>query len=156
MIRLEPYQNCRLCLVERPRRKLFFRPARRATEYFGYCEEFGCDWEAELNALPGKLDTAAILTLPPELASTGFTDCAAGIELPLDTPLEPPPGYRAIELAPVVMLYFCGPDFAAAFHARDTYDPERNRLKFASELAPAFNFGSDPEVRLAIPVKPNR
>ncbi len=155
MTGLEPHQNCRLTLVERPRRKLFFRPARRATEYFSYCQEFGCDWEAELNALPEKLDTAAILTLPPELTPAGFTSCAAGIELPLDTPLEPPPGYRAIELAPVAMLYFRGADFAAAFHARDSYCPRRDRLKFAPDLAPAFNFGSDPEVRLAIPVKPN-
>ncbi|MGE4565431.1 MAG: hypothetical protein AB7F32_11220 [Victivallaceae bacterium] len=153
MIELEPYHNCRLARVERARRKLFFRPARRATEYFGYCEEFGCGWETELNALPGRLDTAAILTLPPGLTPAGFTSCAAGVELPCDTSLRPPPGYLAIELEPVVMLYFAGPDFATAFHARDTYRPERDRLEFAPGLAPAFNFGSDPEVRLAIPVK---
>ena len=153
MIELAPYHNCRLHLAERPARKLFFRPARRATEYFSYCEEFGCDWEAELNSLAGKLDTAAILTLPDELCPPGFTGCAAGIELPLDTRLDPPPGYLAIKLEPVLMLFFCASDFETAFRARDTYEPGRDRLENAPGCAPAFNFGADPEVRLAVPVK---
>ena len=35
--------------VERPARKLILVRSVKATEYFSYCEEVGCDWEGVFN-----------------------------------------------------------------------------------------------------------
>lgn len=150
MFELRPFGGCRLDLVPRPQRKLLFRPARRATEYFSYCEEFGCGWEAQLNALPGRFDTAAILTLPPELRPAGCTGCAAGVELPSDAEIVAPAGFRWLKLETGWMLFFtkaCIPEeagsvFAAVFRARSEYRPERDGLHAADDTAPEFNFGA--------------
>ncbi len=55
---------CIITLVHRKKRKLILLRSKKATEYFSFCEENGCDWEGLLNSNPYKLDTAAILTLP--------------------------------------------------------------------------------------------
>lgn len=160
MIELRDFNQCHMLLSERPRRRLLYRAARHARDYFAYCEEFGCDWENELNDLPGKLDTAAILTLPESLQISGHTACAAGIELALSSPAKPPAGYREIELPDTWMLYVvkpyhgdAGPAFAAAETAKRTFDPAMEHLAWAPEAAPEFNFGSGNGVRLALPVE---
>jgi len=159
MIELKDFNQCHLFLVHRPRRRLLYRPARLAADYFSYCGEYGCDWEKELNILPGKLDTAAILTLPPALQIPGHTACAAGVELELSAPVIIPSGYQLIELADAWMLYFvktyhgdAGPAFAAVETAKRTFDPATEFLAWAPAAAPVFNFGADNGVRLAAPV----
>lgn len=63
-----------------------------------FCEEMGCEWEGLLNSFEEKLDTAAIVTLPKSLVPEGYSDTAAGIELPAGYQGEIPWGYLTAKL----------------------------------------------------------
>ena len=95
-------------LIERPARRLMLLRSVKASDYFSYCEEMGCDWEEILNNIPDKLDSAAILTLPDKLVKTGTSAIAAGIEVPADYSGKLPEKYEIIELPACEMLCFQG------------------------------------------------
>jgi len=152
-------------IVERQARKLILLRSQKATDYFSYCEENGCDWEGMLNSVPEKLDVAAILELPRHLIMGGTSAIAAGIEVPADYSKPLPAGYEMLELPPCSMLYFRGmpfeneDDFCKAidivFKAIENYKPELYGYGFAEEVAPKFNFGASAEMgaKMAVPVK---
>ena len=57
--------------LERPARKLIVLRSKKASDYFSFCEEMGCDWDGLLNSISEKLDNAAILELPKRLVKAG-------------------------------------------------------------------------------------
>lgn len=155
---------CTVSLITKPNRKLIFKRAKAATGYLSYCEENGCEWEGLLNSIQEKLDTAALIELPDVLQKEGYCGIAAGVEVPLDYPLEIPE-YEVCELPESTYLYFQSEpyksedDFAAAINCVDRaiekYDFARFGYKTAKEKAPSFNYGAQPEngARIAIPVE---
>jgi AraC family transcriptional regulator len=130
--------------IERPTRKLILVRSCKATDYFSFCEEIGCDWEGLLGDLPGIFDAPALLTLPPNLVKPGTGKIACGVEVPLDTPDFLPDGCDAIELNPCVMLYFQGApfedenDFGLAIETlweqMAAYQPARYGWQYAPKL----------------------
>jgi len=151
--------------MERPARKLILIRSVRATEYFSFCEEAGCDWEGVFNSIPEKFDTSALLTLPQNLIKLGTGNTASGVEVPLDYNKPIPDGCDVIELSPCIMLYFQGAayedenDFGEAigtlWEIMASYDPSLYGWQYAVELAPYFNFGAAAKTgaRMARPVK---
>lgn len=152
-------------VVERGARKLIILHSRKATDYWSYCEEVGCDWEGLMNGLPEKLDTAAFIELPKHLIAEGTSAYASGIEVPIDFSEALPPNYEIVELPACKMLYLQGmpftneADFSKAIEvvgeAMKNYMPENHGLQFAFEMAPIFNFGASPKTgaKMAVPVK---
>ena len=154
--------------VERPLRKLILLRSARAHHFGTFCEEKGCGWLETLNAIPEKMDTAALLCTWPSTLIRPGTDggtVAAGVEVPFEYASPLPAGYEIIELPPCVMLYFQSEPFEdeaywskamdIAWGAMDAYDLARNGWLPAPELAPRFNFGAFPKTgsRNAMPVK---
>lgn len=166
----EMEKNC-LCMVtpvQRPERKLIFlrgKKAGGACGYWEFCQEVGCDWEGLFNSNPKKFDTAAFLTLPPSLRKEGYTEAAAGIEVPADYDGEIPENCEVAELEACDMLYFqsqgyedeqdFGTYLKAVFKAVEEYDYAAYGFERDDRLAPVFNFGADKKhgARLAVPVK---
>ena len=154
---------CMISSVERPKRKLIFLRSKKATDYFSYCEEVGCEWEGLLNSISTKFDKAAILELPEKLLKEGFSPIAAGVEVPMDFASEIPTGYEIVELEPCKMLYFESESFdneedffqacQSVIKAVAEYDPQKYGYEYADDLAPRFNFGGVSNFRYAIPVK---
>lgn len=154
---------CMITTVERPKRKLLFLRAKKATDYFSYCEEMGCEWEGLLNSILEKLDTAALLELPKYFQKEGFSNIAAGVELPITYEGEIPESYEVIELEPYKMLYFESeafekeedffPAIESVFKAIENFDPRKYGLEYADDKAPRFNFGGETSARYAIPVR---
>ena len=151
--------------VERPARKLILLRSVKATEYFSFCEEMGCDWEGLFNSIPEKFDSAALLTLPQNLIKEGTGNTAAGVEVPLDYNKPIPKSCEVIELSPSTMMYFQGApfedenDFGQAIGTlwglMDAYDPKLYGFEYTPELAPYFNFGTGTKTgaRMARPAK---
>lgn len=161
-------ENLRICTVtalQRPARRLVYLPSHHASDYFSFCEEMGCEWEKVLNAFPTKMDTAALLTLPPGLVEEGQSNIAAGIELPRNGAEAVPDGYRTAQLPACMMLYFqtepfereedFGMAISDAFAAVRRYDVQRYGYRYTYDRAPVFNFGAAAAVgaRLAVPVE---
>jgi len=138
--------------IERPTRKLILMRSIKATDYLSFCEERGCDWEGLFNSIPEKLDSAALLTLPPGLVIPGWGNIASGVEVPLDYGKPIPAGCEAVILSPCTMLYFQGAsyevedDFCEAisilWDLMAAYNPAPYGWQYAPELAPYFNFGA--------------
>lgn len=162
------WENLRICTVtalQRPARRLVYLPSHHASDYFSFCEEMGCEWEKVLNAFPAKMDTAALLTLPPGLVEEGQSSIAAGIELPLNGAEAIPDEYRTVQLPACMMLYFqtepfereedFGMAISDAFAAVRRYDAQRYGYRYAYDRAPVFNFGAAAAAgaRLAVPVE---
>lgn len=156
---------CMVTPVQRPKRKLLLLRSRRATGYWDYCEEVGCDWNGLFNSIPEKFDTAAILTLPAFLQKEGYSAVASGVEFPLGYGGGVPDGCELAELEACEMLYFQSAPFedesaygeaiGGVFEALERYEPEQFGYAFAYAAAPAFNFGACAEkgAKLAVPVR---
>ena len=160
----EPMCLCTVIPVERPQRKLIFMRSQKATDYFSFCEEAGCDWEGLFNSIPSKLDTAALLTLPAALTLAGGSPIAAGVEVTWGYDGDIPPGCEIVEIGPVTMLYFQSqsyttdeeffPLMGAVIRAVEGFDAVAYGYRHADDTTPRFNFGGQPEkgARLAIAV----
>lgn len=150
--------------VSRSCRRAAILRGKTAADYFSFCEEMGCEWEGLLNSIPAKLDTAALLTLPPQFAKDGCT-CAAGVEVPEDYDAPLPEGYEYIELPPCELLYFQSApyenedDFGIAIgnvmEAVAHYDPAPLGYAFDDQAGPRFNFGASAATgaKIAVPVR---
>lgn len=144
--------------MRRDARGLILLRAEKATDYFSFCEEKGCDWEGLLNSIPEKLDHSAFITLPQSLVKPGTCASAAGVEVPLHYNKPLPEGYEMISLVPCTLLYFQGMPFdeQAYCQAIDivteavaNYDFGRYGFTLNCENALYFNFG---DARIAVTV----
>ena len=154
---------CMITQIFRPKRKLIFLRSTKATDYFTYCEEIGCEWEGLFNSIPSKLETAAILELPTKLIKSGFSNIASGVEVPFDYQGEIPENCEIVELEECKMLFFESEPFAteeeffpaceSVFKAVEKYDPSKYGFEYADDVAPRFNFGGETSVRYAIPIR---
>ena len=139
--------------VERSARKLILVRSVKATEYFSFCEEMGCDWNGIFHSISEKLDTPALLILPQNLIKLGTGNTASGVEVPLAYNKPIPDGCDMIELPPCIMLYFQGASFedendfgeaiGTLWEIMAAYDPTQYGWQYAPELAPYFNFGAE-------------
>lgn len=150
---------CMVSTVQKSKRKLMFLRSKKASDYWTYCEEMGCDWEGLFNSVQTKFDTAAILKLPKFLQKDGFSEIASGIEVPMEYDGKIPDGCEVAELEPCEMLYFQSEpfeneeDFGIAMgnvtNAIKKYNPTQYGYEYDFEIAPKFNFGT----KRAFPVK---
>lgn len=159
---------CIVTPVVKEKRKLIFMRSKKATEYFSFCEEIGCDWEGLLNSNSSKLDTAALLDLPNFLLNNDYGKIACGIEVHIDYTGEIPYGYEIAELPPCEMLYFQSQKYAnendyseminIVLDTAENFDYESYGYKVDNTLAPIFNFGAqtDKGARYAVPIRKMR
>ena len=127
---------------DRPARKLILKRGIRATHYYEFCEEVGCE-------LPG-LDVREALYepigmwLPDNLRKPGTSVYAIGVEVPADYTGEVQAGYDLIDLPACKMMFFQGPPTQGeprrdpVRDAMDTYDVEFYAYEWADEDGPRF------------------
>ena len=95
-------------VIERPARKLLLKRGVKATEYFGYCEEVGCEIWSVLTSVKEALYEPIGMWLPGHLIREGTSQYVQGVEVPLDYANFIPEGYELIELPPCTMMVFQG------------------------------------------------
>jgi len=69
-------------VVERPERKLILLRGKKATHYFEYCEEVGCDVWGVLSSIHEALYEPAGFWLPEHLIVEGTSQYVQGVEVP--------------------------------------------------------------------------
>jgi AraC family transcriptional regulator len=95
-------------VVERPKRKAIIKRGIKATEYFEYCEEVGCDVWGILESIPHALYEPAGFWLPKEMIIHGTSEYVQGVEIAFDDETLPPQGFDIITLEPSMMMIFQG------------------------------------------------
>ncbi|MBO0453239.1 hypothetical protein [Candidatus Enterococcus murrayae] len=97
--------------IEKSARKVLIKRGIKATGYFAYCEEVGCDvWEllTRIKTLEGE---PVCLWLPPQYIKSGTSEYVQGVELPADFNDEIPEGFDLIDLPTAKYLVFQGEPF---------------------------------------------
>lgn len=134
-------------VVERPARKVLLKRGIRATEYFGYCEEVGCDVWSLLTSVKEALYEPVGMWLPKSLIREGTSEYVQGVELPLDYGNQVPEGYELLELPPCLMMIFQGEPYAdenfmeaidEVWQHIEKFDPAVYGYRWNKETAPRF------------------
>lgn len=152
-------------VIERPARKVILKRGVKATDYFEYCGEVGCDVWGVLISVKGALYESIGMWLPQKLRAPGTSEYCQGVEVPADYTGPVPEGYDLQDLAPCKYLVFQGEPFedeqfeeaiTAVWEAIDRFDPRRFGWEWASEDGPRFQLEprGDRGYIEARPVKP--
>ncbi len=134
-------------VIERPARKLLLKRGIKATEYFGYCEEVGCEIWSVLTSVKEALYEPIGMWLPGHLIREGTSQYVQGVEVPLDYANVIPEGYELIELPPCTMMVFQGEPYddinfmaeiGAIWEHVKRFEPTVYGYQWAPEAAPRF------------------
>ena len=134
-------------VVDRPARKAILKWGTKATHYFEYCEEVGCDVHSFLCSIKDALYEPIGMWLPEKLRKPGTSVYAQGVEMPADYSGEVPEGYDIMDLPPCKMMVFQGQPFEdekfgeaieEMWGLMKTYNPEIYGFAWADEDGPRF------------------
>jgi AraC family transcriptional regulator len=134
-------------VVERPARKLILKRGVKATHYFEYCEEVGCDIWNILSGIKEAMYEPAGMWLPQKLVKPGTSAYVQGVEVPADYSGEIPDGFEIIDLEPCKMMVFQGEQYddehfeeaiEELWETMKDYDPKIYGYEWADDEAPRF------------------
>ena len=134
-------------VVDRPARKLIFKPGVKATHYYEYCEEVGCDVWDVLSGIKEAIYEPIGMWLPDNLRRPGTSVYAQGVEVPADYAGKVPEGYELMDLPPCKIMVFQGQPYdeekfeeaiGDLWEVMKKYNPELYGFKWADEDGPRF------------------
>jgi AraC-like DNA-binding protein len=134
-------------VVDRPARKLILKRGIKATHYYEYCEEVGCDIWGILSSIKEALYEPIGMWLPDNLVKPGTSVYAQGVEVPKDYNGVVPEGFEIIDLAPCKMMVFQGQPYddekfeeaiGELWETMKNYDPKIYGFTWAEEDGPRF------------------
>ncbi|MCQ1530040.1 helix-turn-helix transcriptional regulator [Lutispora saccharofermentans] len=134
-------------VVDRPARKLMLKRGIKATHYFEYCEEVGCDIWGTLSEIKEAMYEPIGMWLPENLVKGGTSAYAQGVELPMDYAGPIAEGFEIIELKPCKMMIFQGQPYDdekfedaidEIWELMKSYDPKLYGFEWADGDAPRF------------------
>lgn len=139
-------------VLERPARKAIVKRSRKATHYFEYCEEVGCDIPNQLAAIPNALQEPMGMWLPPKFRAPGTSEYVMGVEVAADYNGEVPAGFDVIDLPACKMMVFQGPPFedkdfeqaiASLWDVMKSCKPETYGFTWADDDGPRFQLNPE-------------
>jgi AraC-like DNA-binding protein len=109
--RMSEVKSVFLQVLEKPQRKVIIKRGKKATEYFQYCEEVGCDVWGLLCSTKSISGEPVCLWLPKRYIKEGTSEYVQGVEVAMDYSGEIPEGFDVIELPQSQYLMFQGEPF---------------------------------------------
>jgi transcriptional regulator, AraC family len=134
-------------VVDRPERKLIIKRGIKATHYFEYCEEVGCDIWGILSSIKEAMYEPIGMWMPENLRQPGTSIYAQGVEVPVDYAGEVPEGFELIDLPACKMMVFQGQPYddekfeeaiGELWEVMKNYNPELYGFSWADEDGPRF------------------
>ena len=104
-------RNVFIQVVEKPARKVILKRGVRATEYWSYCEEVGCDVWGLLTSIKSISGEPVFVFLPEKLRNPATNEYVQGVEVEPDYAGEVPEGFEVIDLPASTYLLFRGEPF---------------------------------------------
>lgn len=109
--KLEKSKNIFIQVIEKPNRKVIIKRGKKATEYFEYCNEVGCDVWGLLKSIKSISGEPVCLWLPKNLIVENTSVYVQGVEVNMDYNGQIPEGFEIIELPSSKYLMFQGSPF---------------------------------------------
>ncbi|MEA4968949.1 MAG: AraC family transcriptional regulator [Candidatus Pelethousia sp.] len=134
-------------VIERPQRRLVLKRGVKATEYFSYCEEVGCDVWGILESVKGALYESIGVWLPEGMRKPGTSEYCQAVEMPPDFCGALPAGFDMMDLPACKYMVFHGEPFSdesfaqaidIVWDAIKRYDPKRYGWDWAPDDGPRF------------------
>lgn len=134
-------KNTFIQLIKKPARKVIIKRGEKATHYFEYCEEVGCDVWGILTSMESLCGEPVCLWLPEKLRA-GKSEYVQGVEVPADFAGTIPEGFEIIALPECDYLMFQGEPFdeedfeeaiTAIWDAEKKYNPSVLGYKWDKE-----------------------
>ena len=134
-------------VIERPKRKLILKRGVKATEYFAYCEEVGCDVWGILESIKGALHESIGVWLPERMRKPGTSEYCQGVEVPVDFSGVIPDGFELIDLPACKYMVFHSEPFEdenfgeainLVWDAIRRYNPKHFGWEWAPDDGPRF------------------
>jgi AraC-type DNA-binding domain-containing proteins len=97
--------------VEKPVRKVLIKRDVKATDYFAYCDEVGCDVWGLLLSMKSLCGEPVCLWLPAKYRKPGTSEYVQGVEVAADYDGAVPGGFDVIQLPASTYLMFRGEPF---------------------------------------------
>lgn len=110
--KVEGIKNVFIQVIDKPARKVIIKRGSKATHYFEYCEEVGCDVWSLLTSIKSISGEPVCLWLPEQYRSPGTSEYVQGVEVSMDYDGMIPEGFAIIELPAAKYLMFQGEPFA--------------------------------------------
>ena len=104
-------KNVFVQVIEKPERKVIIKRGKKATEYFKYCEEVGCDVWGLLCSMKSICGEPVCLWLPSKHILPGTSEYVQGVEVSTDYSGQIPDGFDVVELPKCKYLMFQGEPF---------------------------------------------
>ena len=98
-------------VIEKPARKVIIKRGIKATEYFSYCEEVGCDVWGLLTSIKSISGEPVCLWLPEHIRKPAANVYVQGVEVEPDYTGSIPDGFEVIDLPAATYLLFRGEPF---------------------------------------------
>lgn len=130
--KMENVKSVFVQIVEKPARKVLIKRGVKASDYFSYCAEVGCDLWGLLTSIKSISGEPVCLWLPAAYITPGTSEYVQGVEVPASYDGAVPDGFDVIELPAAKYLMFRGEPFQEedycqaieeVWTAIDKYDP---------------------------------
>lgn len=134
-------------VIERPKRKAIIKRGIKATDYFEYCEEVGCDVWGILTSVKDALFEPAGFWLPESWIPTGTSKYVQGVEVSETYKGPVPKGFELIDMPSCKMMIFQGEPYDDDYFETaigevwaliERYDPSLYGFEWAKEDGPRF------------------
>lgn len=134
-------------VVEKDRRRALIKRGIKASHYFEYCEEVGCDVWGMLTSVKEALAEPVGMWLPAHMRTKGTSEYVQGVEVPYDYQGIVPDGFDLIELPACKMMIFQGQPYddevfteaiEALWQVMERYDPTLYGFEWAPQDGPRF------------------
>lgn len=130
--KMSEIRNVFIQVIEKPARKVIIKRGIKATEYWSYCNEVGCDVWGLLTSIKSISGEPVCLWLPEHLRKPAANEYVQGVEVEEDYSGSIPDGFEVISLPKAKYLLFRGEPFAEEdyesaineiWEAEKKYDP---------------------------------
>lgn len=109
---MDNLRNVFIQITEKPARKVIIKRGIKASDYFAYCEEVGCDVWGLLQSIKSLDGEPVCLWLPAKYVKPGTSEYVQGVEVAADYDGEIPEGFDVIELPAAKYIMFQSEPFA--------------------------------------------
>jgi AraC-like DNA-binding protein len=116
--KMEKVKSVFVQVIEKPDRKAIIKRGVKATHYFDYCEEVGCDVWSLLTSIKSISGEPVCLWLPEHYRKPSTSEYVQGVEVSVDYDGIIPDGFDIIELPAAKYLMFQGEPFAEEDYER--------------------------------------
>lgn len=129
---MENIKNVFIQVIDKPDRKVIIKRGQKATGYWEYCQEVGCDVWGLLTSMKSLCGEPVCMWLPEQYRNPGTSKYVQGVEVAVDYNGPVPDEFDVITLPKAKYLMFQGEPFAEEYYCEaievlqasmDRYDP---------------------------------